>query len=126
MTPGSVFVILLLIVAFSTFAGKVAGFTGGVMGSPIMRVCDIFLRLAVLGRIVLGLERPYEGTVLYQGRRDLVLVSSRTGGRGLALSHSGVESKTEIPRSPFRDPSGQSIRIPVRLASRTGIIFYWE
>ncbi len=40
---GSVFLILLLIVTFSTFAGSVAGFFGGVLDSAIMRTCDVFL-----------------------------------------------------------------------------------
>lgn len=40
---GSVFLILLLIVSFSTFAGSVAGFFGGVLDSAIMRTCDVFL-----------------------------------------------------------------------------------
>ncbi|NLL36683.1 MAG: nickel ABC transporter permease subunit NikC [Fretibacterium sp.] len=40
---GSVFIILLLIVTFSTLAGSVAGFFGGVIDSAIMRTCDVFL-----------------------------------------------------------------------------------
>ena len=40
---GSVFAILSLIVLFSTFAGSVAGFFGGVLDSAIMRTCDVFL-----------------------------------------------------------------------------------
>ena len=45
---GSVFVILLLIVGFSTFTGSLAGFAGGTIGSVFMRICDIFLTFPTL------------------------------------------------------------------------------
>ncbi len=45
---GSVFAILLLIVGFSTFAGSLAGFAGGVVDSALMRICDIFLTFPTL------------------------------------------------------------------------------
>ena len=45
---GSVFVILLLIVVFSTLAGTLAGFAGGAVDNVIMRICDIFLTFPTL------------------------------------------------------------------------------
>lgn len=48
VSMGAVFAILLLIVGFSTFAGTLAGFAGGVIDSAIMRVCDIFLTFPTL------------------------------------------------------------------------------
>lgn len=45
---GSVFVILLLIVGFSTFTGSLAGFAGGTIDSVFMRICDIFLTFPTL------------------------------------------------------------------------------
>ncbi len=48
ISMGAVFAILLLIVGFSTFAGTLAGFAGGVIDSAIMRVCDIFLTFPTL------------------------------------------------------------------------------
>ncbi|WP_367339238.1 nickel ABC transporter permease subunit NikC [Aminivibrio sp.] len=45
---GSVFVILLLIVVFSTLAGTLAGFAEGAVDNVIMRICDIFLTFPTL------------------------------------------------------------------------------
>lgn len=45
---GSVFVILLLIVGFSTFAGSLAGLAGGAIDSALMRTCDVFMTFPTL------------------------------------------------------------------------------
>lgn len=45
---GSVFVILLLIVVFSTLTGTLAGFAEGAVDNVIMRICDIFLTFPTL------------------------------------------------------------------------------
>ena len=98
---GSVFVILLLIVAFSTFAGSVAGFFGGVVDSAIMRTCDVFLTfptiilamffVAVLGtgliNVVIAIffthwawyARIVRGTVVSLKNREYVLAARVAG-----------------------------------------------
>ena len=98
---GSVFLILLLIVTFSTFAGSVAGFFGGVLDSAIMRTCDVFLTfptiilamffVAVLGtgltNVIVAIffthwawyARIVRGIVISLKNREFVLVARVAG-----------------------------------------------
>lgn len=98
---GSVFIIIILVLAFSLFVGSVSGYWGGWLDSFLMRVCEIFLTfptfilamflIGILGmgmmNVILAIflthwawyARIIRGLVLSLKNRDYILASRVCG-----------------------------------------------